>query len=45
MFYNTFVRENAIASKATYKGKKLYWIKGNAEHRTWDAAWTPANMW
>ena len=34
MFYNTFVRENAIAGKAAYKGKKLYWIKGNAEHPT-----------
>ena len=34
MFYNTFIRESAIAGKASYKGKKLYWIKGNADNPT-----------
>ena len=34
MFYNTFIRESAIAGKASYKGKKLYWVKGNADNPT-----------
>ena len=29
MFYNTYIRENAIAGKAIYRGKKIYFIKGN----------------
>ena len=34
MFYNTFIRESAIAGKVSYKGKKLYWVKGNADNPT-----------
>lgn len=34
MFYNTYVRESAVAGKATYKGKKIYLIKGNKDTPT-----------
>ena len=34
MFYNTYVREHAIGGKASYKGKKIYFLKGNAQNPT-----------
>lgn len=34
VFYNTYVRETAIAGNATYKGKKIYFIRGNKDNPT-----------
>ena len=34
MFYNTYIRETAIAGNATYRGKKIYFIKGNEDNPT-----------
>lgn len=34
MFYNTYIRETAIAGNAIYNGKKIYFIKGNEKNPT-----------
>lgn len=34
IFYNTYIRETAIAGKATYNGKKIYFIKGSEKNPT-----------
>lgn len=34
IFYNTYVRESAVAGRASYNGKKLYFLKGSKGNPT-----------
>lgn len=34
MFYNTYVRESAVAGRASYNGKKLYFLNGSKNNPT-----------